>query len=394
MNMNQEKEEKFIPIKVLLIEDDEDDYIIIRGLLAEIQTAVFDITWTSGYYDALKLVGRQEHDICLLDYRLGAYTGVELLEEKAFKETDIPIIFLTGQGEYSVDVKAMKAGVMDYLVKEGLTSSLLERAIRYALARARDICALKDAREELEEKVRQRTVDLTEANNELGKASEKIKLFAYSISHDLKSPATALFGLTRRLHDTYAMFLDDKGHSYCEMILKSAEQILSLVEKINIFISEKEMPLIIEELDLSEVLNEIWGEFSEQILERKINWSASEWLPSVRADRLSIIRVFRNLIENALKYGGDSLRSIDIGFEESGNNFIISVGDDGKGLNGNKNKDIFQPFERIEPSKRTAGSGMGLAIVKEIAEKHGGEVWAGQKRGKGAVFYFSIPKSL
>lgn len=288
----------------------------------------------------------------------------------------------------------MKTGAADYLVKEMLTPSLLERSIRYALGRARTEHALREAHNKLEEKVRQRTAELSEANNKLMKSSEKIQSFAFSISHDLKSPATGLFGLTRRLCESYAKKLDKKGRTYCEQILAAAKQILSLVERINLFISEKEMPLTIEKLNLLELLNEIKEEFSDQMLDRKIRWLEPEGLPLIKADRLSIIRVFRNLVENALKYGGDSLSYVEIGFEETGNAYIISVSDDGPGLKRRKNEDIFLPFERMESARGTEGSGLGLAIVKEIAEKHGGEVWAGRNSDKGAIFYFSISRSL
>ena len=395
--MDREKEKEFTTVKILLVEDDEDDYIIINNLLTNIHANTFDITWTPIFDEGLRFLERREHDICLLDYRLGAHNGIEILEETKIKGVrDIPIILLTGQGEYAVDIQAMKAGAADYLVKEELTPSLLERSIRYSLGRASAARALREAHDKLEEKVRLRTVELSDANIKLKRASEKIKLFAYSISHDLKSPASSLFALTRRFYDNYAeiLDLDIKGRTYCEQILKAAEQILSLVEKINIYISEKEMPLTIEKINLSELLTEIREEFSDQILNRKINWLGPEKSFSIKADRLSIIRVFRNLAENALKYGGDSMSYIEIGVEETNNFYILSVSDDGSGLKRNKDENIFLPFERNEAARGIEGSGLGLAIVKEIVEKHRGKVWVGQRPGKGAIFYFSISKYL
>ena len=117
-------------------------------------------------------------------------------------------------------------------------------------------------------------------------------------------------------------------------------------------------------------------------------------LRSIRADRISIIRVFRNLVENALKYGGDKISYISIGFEETAYVYIISISDNGLGLKGNGNKDIFLPFNKMENSKAIMGYGMGLAIVKEIVEKHGGKVWAKQNSDEGATFYFSLSKYL
>lgn len=381
-------------LKILIIEDDEDDYIIIKDLLNEIETNDFETTWAPDYDMALDLLENRAHDICMLDYHLGSHNGLEILNEVSKRGIDIPVIFLTGRGEYQVDVQAMEAGAADYIVKDNFTSSLLERSVRYTIDRTRTAHALQKAHDRLEEEVRQRTSELINANNELKKASEKIQSFAFSISHDLKSPATALYGLTRRLFNCYGNALDNKGNKYCEHILHASEQILSLVEKINIFISEKEMPLTIEELKFSELLNEIKVEFLDRIINRELDWIVPEELPSIRADRLSIIRILRNLVENAFKYGGDSLSYIRVGFEETGNSFIISVSDNGLGLKKNINKDIFLPFERTGMTKEVEGSGLGLAIVKEIAEKHGGEVWTSQSSDRGVTFHFSISKYL
>lgn len=124
-------------IKVLLIEDDEDDYILTKELFSEIRDRHFEVEWITTYNDGLETVIRNQHDVCLVDYRLGAHNGIELLREAASRGCEAPIILLTGQGEREVDVQAMQAGAADYLVKGGLDAALLERSIRYALERRR-----------------------------------------------------------------------------------------------------------------------------------------------------------------------------------------------------------------------------------------------------------------
>jgi PAS domain S-box-containing protein len=120
-------------LRVLLVEDDEDDYVIIRDLLAEIEE--FDLEWVSDYGGALEAIAREEHDVCLLDYRLGERSGLELLREASRRGFGTPMILLTGQGGRGVDLQAMQAGAADYLVKGRIDAPLLERAIRYAFAR-------------------------------------------------------------------------------------------------------------------------------------------------------------------------------------------------------------------------------------------------------------------
>jgi PAS domain S-box-containing protein len=240
--------------------------------------------------------------------------------------------------------------------------------------------------------------DITERNRiekALRESSEKIKLFAYSVSHDLKSPAVGLYALTKRLHRDYADMLDEKGQKYCEQILKAAEQIAALVEKINVFISTKEAPLTVERLELKEILQVVREEFSPQLNIREIRWLEPDDIPEIKADRLSIIRALRNLVDNALKYGGEALTEISIRYKESGESQILSIKDNGIGLKEkDHHQDIFAPFIRRKTSKGIEGSGLGLSIVREIAEKHGGKVWLEPGQERGITFYLSIPKNL
>ncbi len=120
-------------LKVLLVEDDEDDYVIIRDLLSEMGR--FELEWVTNYDHALEAIEREEHDVYLLDYHLGERSGLELLREALRKGCKGPIILLTGQGDREVDLEAMQAGAADYLVKGQIDAPLLERSIRYAFTR-------------------------------------------------------------------------------------------------------------------------------------------------------------------------------------------------------------------------------------------------------------------
>jgi len=124
-------------VRVLLVEDDEDDYILTRGLFTEMKGNQFQLEWCQSYVAGLEAMIRNQHDVCLLDYRLGAKTGIDILKDALERGCQAPIILLTGLGAHKVDVEAMKAGAADYLVKSGLGADALERSIRYALERKR-----------------------------------------------------------------------------------------------------------------------------------------------------------------------------------------------------------------------------------------------------------------
>lgn len=123
------------PIKVLLVDDDEDDYILTRDWFGEFQVAGCELEWVNSYAAARKAITANQHDIYLVDYRLGQHNGLELLHEAVTKGCASPIILLTGQGDREIDLEAMKAGAADYLEKSQLTAPLLERSIRYAIER-------------------------------------------------------------------------------------------------------------------------------------------------------------------------------------------------------------------------------------------------------------------
>ena len=120
-------------ISVLLVDDDEDDFVIIRDILSDIRPSVFELHWANGYRDARKMIYERYYDICLMDYRLGKFDGIELMQEFISRGFETPIIILTGKGDHDIDLLAMEKGAVDYLEKANLEAHLLERAIRYAI---------------------------------------------------------------------------------------------------------------------------------------------------------------------------------------------------------------------------------------------------------------------
>jgi PAS domain S-box-containing protein len=137
------------PIKVLLIDDDEDDYILTGELLAEAKAGIYELDWANSYEKGLAIAGRSEHDVCLVDYRLGERNGVQLIREAREARITTPMILQTGRGDYDVDVEAMEAGATDYLIKHETPPARLERTIRYAvqinLERSRDEAKVRDS---------------------------------------------------------------------------------------------------------------------------------------------------------------------------------------------------------------------------------------------------------
>jgi signal transduction histidine kinase len=236
--------------------------------------------------------------------------------------------------------------------------------------------------------------DLQDKLEQIEKSNETIKYFAYSVSHDLKSPAIGLFGLAERLHKHCGALLDERGKVYCEQILRATEQIVALAEQINAYIGTREVPLHIENVDMKKVLARLREDFWGPLREREVRLVEPPSVPEIMGDELRITRALRNLVDNALKYGGAQLSEITIGYEESAHLHIFSVTDDGVGIGREDPEKVFGLFQRNATSKGVAGTGLGLAIVKEIAERHGGTVWVEPGPERGTRFYLSIAKDL
>jgi signal transduction histidine kinase/ligand-binding sensor protein len=254
--------------------------------------------------------------------------------------------------------------------------------------------ALLKAYDELEVRVKERTQELSIANEELGKSSEKITRFAYSIAHDLKNPAIAIYGLTKRLAKIPAITASDKSNLLCSQVVKSSEHIVGLVDKVNEFIASKTLSLHIELIDLKEVLQLVRDEFSTQLNIKKIKWHEPDTIPKIMADRISIIRVFRNFLDNAIKYGGENFSEIKVGYKHVADYHEFSFYNNGSTIKIEDCQEIFGVFKRKKRHVNIEGTGLGLSIVQELARKHKGKVWADADSYHGVTFYFSVINSL
>ena len=137
------------PIKILLIEDDEDDYIIVKDSLSQIEHTQYEIEWIQNYKQTTNTVAADECDVCLLDFRLGSQDGLAVLDKLKREGFNNPIIMLTGQGNRDLDLDAMRLGADDYIEKGQLNPGLLERSIRYCIDRWKNIQILKESQHKL-----------------------------------------------------------------------------------------------------------------------------------------------------------------------------------------------------------------------------------------------------
>jgi DNA-binding response OmpR family regulator len=155
-------------LEILIIEDDEDDYILLREMLNDIRGKDFEVEWLSNYQEASQVLARDCWDIILVDYDLGSGNGLDLIQKANKQGVKAPLIMITGRGRYELDVEAMNSGAADYLTKDTINPPMLERVIRYSLERSR-------SREILEQMVEERTLELQNALEELRVTEEELR---------------------------------------------------------------------------------------------------------------------------------------------------------------------------------------------------------------------------
>jgi signal transduction histidine kinase len=150
-------------VSILLVDDDEEDYILTRDIIEAVNHRRYTVDWVGTYDKAREVIARQEHDIYLIDYRLGVRSGLELIREFNEKGCECPMILLTGQDDFEVDYQALNAGAADFLVKNQLSRDQLERAVRYALAQSQNLREIRLLNADLEARVERRTQALRQA---------------------------------------------------------------------------------------------------------------------------------------------------------------------------------------------------------------------------------------
>ena len=197
---------------VLLVEDDPDDVVIARKLLARAQLSRYKIDWASSYGEGLERLSTSAYDICLCDYRLGERNGIDLLREAVARGVQAPFILLTGQNDTTIDFAAEQAGVSDYLVKGEFTLAIIERSIRYTIQRSRDQAEMKKARDA--------ALEATRIKSE----------FLSHVSHELRSPVAAIHQFTTILLDGLSGEVNAEQRDHLSIILRNSRHLSSMIE--------------------------------------------------------------------------------------------------------------------------------------------------------------------
>ena len=358
--------------QVLLVDDDEEDYIITDEYLKESERVIFELSWVDTYQDGLESILKNEHDVYLLDYRLGKENGLDLLQPVINQGCRQPMILLTGVGDYEIDRQAMVMGASDYLVKGNtMNGALLERAILHAIERKR-----------LE--IRQ-----TELIKQLASVNEELKDFAHVISHDLKAPLRGITSLVEWFEKDYGDILDENGQQMLLLMTRRVKVMNKLISGVLQYSRVAKEPK--ELVNLNTLVPDIIEMISNP---QQVKIIIETDLPVVSVGINRIRQVFQNLIDNAIKYIDKPEGEVRLGHISLEQKWQFYVADTGKGIESKHFQSIFQLFETLTPCDREQNTGVGLSIVKKIIELYGGHIWVTSQIGKGSTFHFTLPKKI
>ncbi|MDH4194638.1 MAG: ATP-binding protein [Nitrospirota bacterium] len=359
-------------VKILLVDDDEDDYILTEDMLNAVAPWSFDLEWVSQYGEAIQRLRENEYDVCLIDYRLGGQDGLALFSEAFEGGAQTPFIMLTGQADQAIDEKAMQAGAVDFLVKGQTDGHLLERSIRYALERAR----------------------VKKAEREVIQMRED---FIANASHQLRTPITSLQGYLELL-------VKDRVPDpviRTEFIARAYEDTKRLAVLVNDLLDSFRwesgfFQVTLENIDLCDLLQNSLE--AVKGLAQSKNISLELTLPQksllIKADPHLLEQVLTNLLSNAIKFS-EKDRPILLDAKKKEDHITVSVTDQGPGISAEDQAKLFAKFYQGDTAAKRAGvgSGLGIYIAKKIVEAHGGQINVESEIGKGTTFSFTIPWS-
>jgi len=370
-------------IRVLQVEDDEEDYLLTRRLLVGNNRTAFEVKWVRTCDAALAEL-RNPYDACLVDYRLGPDSGLDLIEKAIADGYPGPMILLTGQGDHDLDVEAMKAGAADYLAKDQITPQLIERVIRHAIERKSAALALHRSEDQLRQ----------------SQKMEAIGSLAGGMAHDFNNLLSVILSYSELL--ALDLKLEDPMRDDLRAINEAGVRAAALTHQLLAFSRQQVLqPVVVD-------LNEIFAGM-EPMLRRVLGEDLElSSLPSraiclVRVDTGQMEQVIMNLVVNArdaMPRGGKlTIETAEILLDEShaghyvgaqvGPHIMLAVRDTGCGMTDAIQTRIFEPFFTTKAPGR--GTGLGLATVFGIVRQSGGGIRVDSEPGVGTTFKVYLP---
>ena len=354
-------------IRILLVDDDEDDYVVLREMLSGINHWKVRLQWVSSYEQALNDLKHEIYDICLMDYRLDQGNGLDLMHELQKNGFSAPVIVLTGQGDRETDLQAMQDGAADYLEKGQINPQLLERSIRYAIERAKHLETMLRSEKQLHV-----------LSSKLMEAQEnERKRLAHELHDSVGASLTAVkLGLERECN------LAKAGNAAPDTAL--LEQLASIVEttiKDLKRIYGNLRPLILDDLGVLPAIRSLVRQFSEVRPHVQFDQTFTvEEAEIPEPVKIVIYRVCQEALNNISKHS--EATKVDLSLVKNKQAVVLFIRDNGRGF------DLSELF-----SEQKSMAGLGLESMKERVELSGGSFTVLSNKTKGTTIKAAWPLS-
>jgi signal transduction histidine kinase len=385
------------PIRILLVEDDEDDAFLLQRALTKTAPGQFAVSRVGTLEEARRTLISSPFHVVLSDLSLPDSHGLDTFEKIHEADPEVAIVVLTGNDDERLAVRALNEGAQDYLVKGKADGQSLVRSMRYAIERNRSRRLERD-NTALEGEIRARKLaqeQLERLAHQLEASNRELQQFASVASHDLQEPLRKIVVFGDRLRAKFSDQLGEQGSDYVDRMMNAAGRMRTLIDDLLEFsrVMTRARPFV--PVNLAEVIHEVLGDL-EVLIESKGAVIDVGELPTIQADPTQLRQVFQNLIANALKFQGEgAVPHVAIRAEPATAGGLpgwrITVRDNGIGFEQQHADRIFAPFQRLHGRSEFGGSGIGLAIVRRIVERHGGTIAAESNLGQGAAFLITVP---
>ena len=371
--------------------------------------AVAEMLGREGYHvllarsgeEALDLLANQPVDCILLDLLMPGLAGHETCRriKSASTTRDVPLIMLTSMEDRESMIEALGVGADDYVSKTSEFEVLLAR-IRAQLRRKQ----FEDENRRITKELLQKEIEATQARaaielaetraaliGELQRKNQELEAFSYSVSHDLRAPLRTIDGFSRALLEDCADRLDENGEDYLRRVRAAAQRMGELIDDLLKLSRVSLAELSRKEVDLSELVRNITEDLARGEPDRHVVVEIKAGLVACADSRL-IRAALENLLGNAWKFTSKvSEPVVEFAAELDHGTTIYRIRDNGAGFDMGLVQRLFNPFQRLHTEDNFPGTGIGLATVRRIVERHGGRVWAESEVGQGATFRFTIP---
>jgi light-regulated signal transduction histidine kinase (bacteriophytochrome) len=340
---------------------------------------------------AEKIIGHGAIDLPISDW--SAHYGVYLPDQVTLCPTDLlPLVRAIHGESCEVELFVKNTKLPDGIWVQATAHPLIDETgtVRGGVLAFRDISRkradeteIRRLNNELEQRVIQRTAELEAANREL-------ESFSYSVSHDLRAPLRHIAGFSGILIEEFGPGLDPQARRYLQRIREGTQRMGMLVDELLNLARVGRHAMDFRETALKSLVDDIIPVLQSECQGRQVEWQIGE-LPIVNCDPGLIRQVFQNLLSNALKYSRTRPRAvIEVGHTQIKGQPAIFVRDNGVGFSMKYADKLFGVFQRLHRSDEFEGTGVGLATVQRIIQKHGGRIWAEAELDRGATFYFTL----